>query len=92
MCRVQVVFLDQQEVFTRQNRFHGPNFKTTRGNTQDGLISPTLFNLMVDNVVLNWLALMLEDPLVTQEGLGLVLWRCLGLLYAGNIMVVLLDP
>ena len=45
------VFWDQQKVVTRQNGYHGPHFKATRGDTQGRLITPTLFNLIVDNVV-----------------------------------------
>ena len=41
----------------------------------------TLFNLKVDNVVRNWLALMVEGQLVSQEGLGVVVGRSLGLFY-----------
>ena len=38
-------------------------------------------------MVRNWLALMVEDHLVAQEGLGLAVGRCLGLFYADDIVV-----
>ena len=79
MYRLLAVFWDQQEVFTHQNGYHGPHFKSTRGTTQDGIISPTLFNLIVDNMVQNWLVLMMEDQLVAQEGLGVAVGRCMGI-------------
>ena len=34
-----------QEVVTRQNVFHGPQFQATRGTTQGVISSPTLFNV-----------------------------------------------
>ena len=82
----------QQEFIAHQNGYHGPYFKTTRGTTQGILISPTLFNLIVYNVVCNWLALMVDDQLPAQEGLGITLWRCLVIFYANGGMVGSRDP
>ena len=53
MFRLLEVFWDQKEVITRQNGYHGPHFKATQENTQGRIISPTLFNLIFDNVVRN---------------------------------------
>ena len=64
-------FWELQEVVTRENGYRVPHFQATRWKTQGGIISPTLFNLSVDNVVRNWLALMVEDELVAYEGLRL---------------------
>ena len=82
MCRLLEMFWYQQEVVTHQNGYHSPHFRETRGTTKDILIFPTLFNFIVTNVVRNWLAMMVEDQLVAQEGLGLSAGRCMGLLYA----------
>ena len=41
MCRLLSAFLDQQEVFTFQNRYHRLHLKATRRTIQGGLISPT---------------------------------------------------
>ena len=92
MCRHLAVFWDQQEVITFQNSYHGLHFKANRGTTQGILISPTPFNLMVDTVVRNWLALAVEDQLVDQEVLGLTVGRCLGLFYDNGNMVGLRNP
>ena len=92
MCRLLSVFWDQQEVVIHQSGYPGPHFKKTRGTNQGGLISPTIFNLIVDNVLQNWLARLVEDQLVSQEGLGLAVWRCLGLFYAKKIIVGLRYP
>ena len=53
-----------QEFVTRQNCYHSPNFKVTRGTTQGGLISLTLFNVVVNNVVRKWLAMTAKDQTV----------------------------
>ena len=57
MCRLLAVFWDQQEVVIQKNGYHGMYFKETQGTTKGGLISPTLFDLIVENVVMNWLAM-----------------------------------
>ena len=44
-------FWSIQEVVTRQNGFHDPQVRATRGNTQGGLASHILFNVAVDIVV-----------------------------------------
>ena len=61
MCRLLAVFWYQQEVVTRQNGHHGPHLKSTQGTSQGRLIFTTLFNLILDNVVINWLVLTVED-------------------------------
>ena len=66
MCRLLAVFGDHQEVINHQNGYHGTHFKETRGTTQGRLISPTLFYLIVNNVVSNWIAMMLEEQQVTH--------------------------
>ena len=47
----------------------------------------TLLNLIVENVVSNWIAMTVEDRLVAQEGLGLTVGRCMGLFYAEDNVV-----
>ena len=86
------MFWDQQEVVIYQNGYHSPYFRATRGTTQGGLISPTLFSLIVNNVLRNWITLTVEYQLVAHEGLGLVLGVCLGLFYVDNVVVGLLYP
>ena len=75
-----------------QNAFHRPAFPTTRGTTQGGLVSPTLFTMVVDNVIRTWLAMMVEDQQVDQDGLVETVGRCVGVFYADDGMVGLRDP
>ena len=50
-----------------------------------------MFNLIVNNVVSNWLVMTVEDQLVYHDRLGLAAGRCLGLFYADNDRVILRD-
>ena len=61
MCELLATFWAQQEVVTRQNGYHGPNFKAAQGKTQGGIISPNLFNMVVYNVVRTWLAVTVKN-------------------------------
>ena len=51
MCELLATFWAHQEVVTRQNGYHFPNFKAAWVKTQGGIISTTLFNVVKDNVV-----------------------------------------
>ena len=48
---------------------------------------PTLFNVVVDNVIITWMAMTVEDQRVAQDGLGETVGRCLGVFYADDGMV-----
>ena len=80
-------FWSHQEEFTRQNGFHGPQLRATRG-TQHGLLaSPTLFNMAVDSVVRLWISLTVEDESAIHEVLGMAVGRCMGVFYADDGLV-----
>ena len=51
------LFWENREVVTRQNGYHGPQFRVTRGTTQGGVAFPTLFNVEVNSVVFHWIFL-----------------------------------
>ena len=55
MCGILETFWDCQQVVPRQNGFHGPAFHTTRVTTQGRLVSLTLFNVVIENVIRTWL-------------------------------------
>ena len=69
------------------NRVPWTTLQSNQRTTQERLILLTLFILIVNTIVQNWLALMVEDQLVPDEGLGILVGRCLGLFYADNLMV-----
>ena len=70
LCGILEALWDCQQAIPRQNGFHGPALLATRGTTQGGLVSPTLFNVVVDNVIRNWLAMTVEDQRVAHDRLG----------------------
>ena len=54
---------------------------------QGGLISPTIFKLVVDNVVWTWLVMTVKYQTVAQESLGLNVGRFLVVFYTDNGMI-----
>ena len=44
----------------QQNGYHGKALPATRETTQVGLVSPEFFNIVVENVICTWLAMMVE--------------------------------
>ena len=53
---------------------------------------PTLFNVVVDNVIITWMAMTVEDQRVAQDGLGETVGWCVGVFYAENGMVGSREP
>ena len=43
--------------------------------------------MVVDNVMRNWLSLVVEIKLVSHDGLGLAVGLCMGMLYADGGLV-----
>ena len=87
MCKVLATFWFHQKFFTRQNDCHIPNFKAAWRTAQVDIISPNLFNMVVDNVVRTWLVIIIKDQIVALEGLVLNVGRCLVFFYANDAMV-----
>lgn len=54
LCRVLTRFWDGHTMYVRQSRFYGKAIRAERGVTQGDIVSPTLFNLVVDAVVRRW--------------------------------------
>ena len=82
ICGLLETFWDCQQVVPRHNGFHRPAFPTTRGTMLGRLVFPTMFNVVVDNVIKTWLAMMVEDQRVAHEGLVETIGQCLGVFYA----------
>ena len=70
LCGILETFWDYQQVVPRQNGFHGLDLPNTRGTTQGGLVSLTLFNVVVDNFIRTSLAMTVKDQRVDHDGLG----------------------
>ena len=54
LIRILRNFWDRHWVVTKQARFFGSPFRATRGVTQGDIVSPMLFNLVVDTVLQRW--------------------------------------
>ena len=67
--RVMDTFWECHQMVPIQNGFHGPAFPATRGTTQGVLISLTMFNVVVDNVIRTWLTMTVEDQKLSHDGL-----------------------
>ena len=70
LCGLLKTFCYFQQAVPRQNGFHVPTFPATRGKMQGGIVSLTLFNLVVDNFIRTWLAMTMEDQRSDHDGLG----------------------
>ena len=76
----------------RQNGFHRMAFPATRGTIQGGLVSPTLFNVVVGNVITTWLTITVKYHRVYHDSLGDTVGPGLGVFYADDSMVGSQDP
>lgn len=47
-------FWDSLQVIARQQNYYGSPFRSERGTTQGDMISPTIFNIVVDAIVRAW--------------------------------------
>ena len=83
--KMRVVLADlwaRQEVFTRQNGYHGPQFRATRRTTQGGLKFLTLFIVVVYNAVRHWISVIVEDDAVIHDGLVNAVGQSMVVFYA----------
>ena len=76
----------------QKNGYDAHQFRATWRTTQGGLTSPTLFNMAVHRVVWNWLAMKMEDDVVTHDGLGHAVGQNLELFYVENGLLGSRDP
>ena len=87
LCGFLETFWFYQQVIPKHNGFHGPTFLTKRGTMQGGLVSKTIFNVLVENFIRIWLAMTVDDQRVDQNGMGETSGRCLGVFYANDDMM-----
>ena len=70
MCGILETFWKLQQMIPRQNNFHMPYFPVTRGTKHGGLVSLTLFNVLVDNIIRTWLTMMVKYHRVNHYIMG----------------------
>ena len=76
-------FWDRAVLTCRANRYYGNPFKASRGVTHGGLLSPHLFNVMVDAVVREWLRQVLGNK-AAKSGYGDKVQNFLALFYVDD--------
>jgi hypothetical protein len=76
-------FWDRQLVVAKQGRHFGVAFPATRGVTQGDIVSPTIFNIVVDAIVRHWLIFVLDDG-SGVNGFGRTVREELMLFYAND--------
>ena len=62
-------YWDHQYCVAKCGKYHGETFVSYRGATQGGVVSPTLFNVLVDVVVRKWWTDVMDDMTTTNSGL-----------------------
>ena len=87
LCGLLDTLWDRQQAVLRQNGFHRPALPATRGTAQGGLVSLTLFNVVVDNFIRTWLSVTVEDQRVAHYRLVETSRQFLGVFYAYDVMV-----
>ena len=92
MCGILEEFWERQEVIKKKSGYNGPNFQATEGTTQRGIILSTLFNMVVKNVVRNWLHITVEDKLFDHDGLAHAVGQCMGMFCADDVLFWSRDP
>ena len=74
----------------QQSGYHGKAFWTSRGITQGDIISPTIFNIVVDAVVCYWLS-QVDGEGSKITGLGQTVTKKLTIFYVDDGLVVARD-
>ena len=85
-------YWDKQRCVAKCRKYHGETFVPERGAIQGGVVSPTLFNILVDAVVRKWLVDTMDDMTTASAVLqGDNVGRMSSLFYAHNGAIGSLD-
>ena len=85
-------YWDNQRCVAKCGKYHGGTFVPYRGATQGGVVSPILFNILVDAVVRKWLTDVMDDMTTVSAGLqGDGVNRMSSLFYANDSAIGSLD-
>lgn len=74
----------RQTVVARQGRYYGEPFPATRGVTQGDIISPTIFNIVCDAIIRQWINTVSDDGRDPVEGFGLRVEHRAAMFYADD--------
>ena len=87
LCGILETFWANQKLLPRKNGYNVMEFQVTRVKTQGGLISLTLFNIVVNFFIRTCLDMKVEDQRVVHNRMGEAVGSCLGVFYADESMV-----
>ena len=65
-------YWDNQRCVAKSGKYHGETFVPYRGATPGGVVSPNLFDILVDEVVQKWLADVMNDMTIAVLHLQLL--------------------
>ena len=83
-------YWDNQCCIAKSRKYHRVTFVPYCGKTSGDLVSPVLFNILVDTVVQKWLADVMNNITTASAGLSGDNVGCLSLLfYANNSAMIL---
>ena len=89
-CTLLARFWEEMQVMAQQSGYHGTAFRTFHGVAKGDIISPTLFNIMVDAVVRYWLSQVVGEGSKTT-GLGQTVTKKLTIFYVDDGLVAAHD-
>ena len=84
-------YWERSTMVARAGRYYGTEFKGERGVTQGDPLSPTIFNVMVDAVVRQWLHMATQEAERRRER-GRERRHQAALFYADDGMIASTDP
>eukprot|EP00956_Cyclotella_meneghiniana_P003690 scaffold4479_cov46-Cyclotella_meneghiniana.AAC.3 len=84
-------FWDLAMLVCKAHGRYGEPFKSFRGVTQGGPLSPKIFNILVDAIVREWLRQILGDE-AAAEGVGAAVSVFLALFYIDDGVIASIDP
>ena len=89
--RLLATYWERSTMVARAGQYYGTEFKGERGVTQGDPLSPTIFNVVVDAVVRQWLRLATQEAERWGER-GRERRHQAALFYADNGMIASTDP
>ena len=86
-CGILETFWGHQKVVPRQNVYHRLAFPSTPVTIQVILVSPSLFNFVLYNLIRTWLSMTIKYQRADHNGMREAAGQCLGLFYTDDGMV-----
>ena len=92
VLRLLCNFWERQQVVSKMGSYHGDAFQAERGVTQGDIVSPTIFNVVVDTIIRYWLTLVSDDGRDAVEGFSVQVRERQTLFYADDGFLASRSP